>query len=284
MTVGENVLSKPIVIYHSHCADGFTGAWVFWNKYKDAMEYHPGVYSHTPPDVTGRDVYLVDFSYRRAAVEAMIEVAKSVTLLDHHASALDDLKGLPGLDAGNCTIEQSGAMIAWKYLHEAAPPLMLFHVQDRDLWQFKLQYTRELSEHIFSQEYDFEVWDKLMRISSEAYNRAVEDGAVVLKKHFKDINQLIQQTKREMVIAGSPVLVGCLPPMMASDAGAIMSLTAPYVASYYDTATHRCFSLRSSQQNPEAADVSKIAWQYGGGGHKHAAGFKVARDHELARA
>ena len=27
-----------------------------------------------------------------------------------------------------------------------------------------------------------------------------------------------------------------------------------------------------------------LAMQYGGGGHKHAAGFKVPRDHELAKA
>jgi nanoRNase/pAp phosphatase (c-di-AMP/oligoRNAs hydrolase) len=31
-------------------------------------------------------------------------------------------------------------------------------------------------------------------------------------------------------------------------------------------------------------DVSAIALQYGGGGHEHAAGFKVDRDHELAKA
>jgi nanoRNase/pAp phosphatase (c-di-AMP/oligoRNAs hydrolase) len=31
-------------------------------------------------------------------------------------------------------------------------------------------------------------------------------------------------------------------------------------------------------------DVSEIAKEYGGGGHAKAAGFKVSRDHFLARA
>ena len=34
----------------------------------------------------------------------------------------------------------------------------------------------------------------------------------------------------------------------------------------------------------DGLDVSAIAAQYGGGGHARAAGFKVPRDHELARA
>jgi nanoRNase/pAp phosphatase (c-di-AMP/oligoRNAs hydrolase) len=47
---------------------------------------------------------------------------------------------------------------------------------------------------------------------------------------------------------------------------------------YYDTATHREFSLRSLGD----FDVSEIAKEFGGGGHKNAAGFKVPRSHPFA--
>jgi nanoRNase/pAp phosphatase (c-di-AMP/oligoRNAs hydrolase) len=40
----------------------------------------------------------------------------------------------------------------------------------------------------------------------------------------------------------------------------------------FSAATHRVFSLRST---PEGMDVSEIAKQYGGGGHKHSAGFRI---------
>jgi nanoRNase/pAp phosphatase (c-di-AMP/oligoRNAs hydrolase) len=40
------------------------------------------------------------------------------------------------------------------------------------------------------------------------------------------------------------------------------------------------FSLRSTE---EGLDVAEIAKQYGGGGHKHASGFRVPFGHELAR-
>ncbi len=55
-----------------------------------------------------------------------------------------------------------------------------------------------------------------------------------------------------------------------------------FAATYYDKHNFRCFSLRSHSSG--GADVSQIATQYGGGGHKNAAGFTVKLDHPLAKA
>ena len=87
-------MNKPLVIYHGNCADGFSAAWCFWRKYGDGADYHAGVYQQDPPDVTGRDVYLVDFSYKAPVVARMLKVARSVCLIDHHKTAIDDLRPL----------------------------------------------------------------------------------------------------------------------------------------------------------------------------------------------
>jgi nanoRNase/pAp phosphatase (c-di-AMP/oligoRNAs hydrolase) len=47
----------------------------------------------------------------------------------------------------------------------------------------------------------------------------------------------------------------------------------PFAACYWDTPEGRAFSLRSSD---DGADVAEVAKQYGGGGHRNAAGFKVS--------
>ena len=86
--------TRPLVIYHGNCADGFSAAWCFWRKYGDGADYHAGVYQQDPPDVTGRAVFLVDFSYKRAVVESMFQQASSVALIDHHKTAIDDLRPL----------------------------------------------------------------------------------------------------------------------------------------------------------------------------------------------
>jgi nanoRNase/pAp phosphatase (c-di-AMP/oligoRNAs hydrolase) len=44
---------------------------------------------------------------------------------------------------------------------------------------------------------------------------------------------------------------------------------------YYDTEDNRKYSLRSVEGG---VDVSEVAALFGGGGHKHAAGFKIPLD------
>ena len=66
---------NPLCIYHGLCADGFTAAWVVWKFYGEGhVDFHPGTHGDPPPEVDGREVYLVDFSYPRPVIEAMVEL------------------------------------------------------------------------------------------------------------------------------------------------------------------------------------------------------------------
>lgn len=274
-------LIKPLIIYHANCADGFSAAWCFWRAVGDNAEYFPGVYQKPPPDVRNRDVYLVDFSYKRPVVEAMLREAKSVTLIDHHKSAIEDLEGLPGL-LQFCDLDRSGATLAWDFLYPNEPrPLLLGHVEDRDLWRFKLPGTREIQAAIFSFEYSFEKWDELMAATGPELMQLTAAGAAIERKHHKDIAELLKVCQRRIAIAGHDVPVASLPYTMSSDAGHVMAQGEPFAACYWDSAEGRHFSLRSAE---DGMDVSAIAAQFGGGGHKHASGFRVPRDHELATA
>jgi len=284
---------RPLVIYHGNCADGFSAAWCFWRKYRDGADYVAGVYQQSPPDVRGRDVYLVDFSYKRQVVELMLAEANSVTLIDHHKTAIEDLQPLFehvqtaelafGLDkrAGwFCDLNRSGATLAWDYLFPGEDrPLLLGHVEDRDLWRFKLANTREIQAFVFSHEYTFEQWDRLMSADQVELLKMTAAGAAIERKHHKDVAELVGVCKRRMWIGGFEVPVASLPYTLTSDAGHLMAHGEPFAACYWDMADSRCFSLRSTDNG---LDVSEIAKQYGGGGHAKAAGFKVPRDHALA--
>lgn len=294
-------MNKPLVIYHGNCADGFSAAWCFWRKYGANADYHAGVYQRPPPDVAGRDVYLVDFSYKRSVVESMLRSARTVTLIDHHKTALDDLQPLkeqmvvtnggcishsaePNADNFGwfCDLDHSGSMLAWKFLFpDEAPPLLLSHIEDRDLWRFRLPGTREIQAAVFSHEYTFEAWDTLMRADESDLVRMREAGAAIERKHHKDVRELVNVCKRRMVIGGTEVWAASLPYTLTSDAGHLMAAGEPFAACYWDTAEGRVFSLRSQD---DGVDVSAVAALYGGGGHVHAAGFKVPRNHQLAQA
>ena len=60
---------KTLCIYHGNCADGFGAAWAIRHALGDTVEFMAGVYQQEPPDVAGRDVILVDFSYKAAVIE-----------------------------------------------------------------------------------------------------------------------------------------------------------------------------------------------------------------------
>ena len=275
---------KTLCIYHGNCADGFGAAWVVRKALGDDVEFHAGVYQDPPPDVAGRDVLLVDFSYKRAVLDKMAEKARAILILDHHKSAAEDLAeypeppvDLPGHKGwfpssgvyATFDMERSGAAIAWDHFNEGPRPPLIDHIQDHDLWRFSLEGTREIQANVFSYPYDFEVWDTLMAMDVEDLRR---DGEAIERKHFKDIREFIEAAAFRMEIAGHDVPVLNAPYFWSSDAGHIMAEGEPFAACYWDTPDGRVFSLRSAD---DGLDVSEIAAQFGGGGHKHAAGYRV---------
>lgn len=280
-----------ICIYHGSCADGFGAAWSVRNALgEDNVEYYPGVYQQEHPSVDGKIVIMVDFSYKKAVIESMAEKAQSILIIDHHKSAKDDLCEYPEPPYGSLgwlpnagvyvkfDMEKSGAMLAWEYFHENSAPALINHIQDRDLWQFKLHQTREVQASIFSYPYDFVIWDRLMNTPIE---QLVDEGNSIERKHHKDVAELVSLCQRPMDIGGYTVPVASLPHTLVSDAAHAMCQGEPFAACYWDTRDSRIFGLRSSD---DGIDVSKIAIQYGGGGHKHSAGFSVYRVHRLAKA
>lgn len=302
----NEVTTAPLCIYHGNCADGFGAAWSVREGLGHDVEFYPGVYQDTPPDVTGRDVILVDFSYKRDVLLELAKVARSILVIDHHKSAAEDLAadGNHIVDFGayigdlnwsrfleNVQIDQlegcpyariyaifdmerSGAGMAWDFFVGGARPPLIDHVEDRDLWRFQLEGTREISAVVFSHPYDFDVWSDLVARSQADRDRGhmIDEGAAIERKHHKDVAELVDTFKRRMTIGGAEVWVANLPYTLTSDAGNIMAQGEPFAACYWDTPDGRVFSLRSTA---DGVDVSEIAKQYGGGGHRNASGFRL---------
>ncbi len=307
-------MTRPLCIYHANCADGFGAAWVVRKFFNGEVDFHPGVYQDPPPDVSGRQVILVDFSYKRDALLEMAKSAWGVLLIDHHKSAAEDLKADDNyiVDYGaysglkdwrrflECSqmdrwenapyarvysvfdMHRSGAGMAWDFFfHDEPRPALIDRIEDRDLWKFTKPDTRAVQAAVFSYPYDFDVWDAL---AAADLARLRTEGEAIERKHHKDIAELVTAFRREMVIGGHWVPVANLPYTLTSDAGHLMChpyqspnlqgewTTPPFAACYWDTPNGRVFSLRSLELG---LDVSQIAKEYGGGGHKNAAGFRV---------
>lgn len=285
---------KPdLCIYHANCTDGFGAAYAVWKRFGDAVEYVAAQYGDEPPVVAGKNVVIVDFSYKRPVLDALASFAQTILILDHHKTAQEDLAGLPmcsgeyspqGMLAwkemagvpvalfANFDMERSGTRIAWDYFHPGEPvPVLLRMIEDRDLWRFKLPETRAVVEAARSYDATFPWWNGLIRLAEDeaGLRRLVNEGEAILRRQTKDIEALLGG-RRTMRIGGHDVPVANVPGFLASDAGHAMNEGVLFCATYFDAADKRVFSLRSRGD----FDVSAIAKLYGGGGHKNAAGFQ----------
>lgn len=281
---------KPdICIYHANCSDGFGAAWAVHSCWGDDVVFIPASYGEAPPNVRDKNVLIVDFSYKADVLEWMGEDATSIVVLDHHKTAEADLNEFPtffgtkedvvralartdcrrGRVLVNFDSERSGAIMAWEFCHKGRlAPAILQYVQDRDLWRFALDDSKELNACIGSLDHRFDAWSKYF-----PHPTSFDEGKAILRQQRKNMDTLLSATLRRMRIGGHDVPVANLPFYMASDAGSQLAIGEPFAASYFDRHDgQRQFSLRSSASG---LDVSEIARIYGGGGHKHAAGFSV---------
>jgi nanoRNase/pAp phosphatase (c-di-AMP/oligoRNAs hydrolase) len=275
-------VSDRIVIYHGPgCADGFTAAWVAWTVYGEKhrngelTSYLAAQYGDEPPDVTGKEVLIVDFSYPRAVLLDMAAKAKSVRVFDHHAGAQRDLAGL---DFCVFDMHRSGAAITWDMLRQGdRRPLLVELVQDRDLWRWKVNGSKALNAWIGVQRHDFILWDmiaKQLEDKSESTiarsSRLWECGEAILK-HIEAYVESTAKTARMMSVGGHIVPVVNAPGMMVSELVGKLAEGQPFAVGWHQLEDGRFkYSLRSRKGG---LDVSRVAEAYGGSGHAPAAGF-----------
>lgn len=158
-------MNKTKVIYHANCTDGFGAALAVLCHLNErgrlgSAEFIPMHYKDPVPDVAGCDVYIVDFSFPRDVLLEMKEKATSIIVIDHHKTAKDELADL---DFCIFDMSKSGCVLTWEYLfpHLEVPDLLLY-LQDRDLWQWCLPDSREISAAIRSHPLDFALWESWM--------------------------------------------------------------------------------------------------------------------------
>lgn len=257
-------VTRKVILYHGNCPDGFGAAWAAWKALGDSAEYVAVNYGQEPPsNLGGADVVIVDFSYPRDVLLSVKERARSVQVLDHHATAE---KELIGLDFCTFDMNHSGAALSWTYFHNSPPPDLIRYVEDRDLWRFSLPQSREVSAALWSFPRAFTQWDQF----STSVETLKVDGAAILRFKNELVEQMCSQsTTKEIGGHKVPVVNASV---CASEVGEALCKKFPeaaFAAYYFDRADgKRQWGARST-----GFDVSVVAKTLGGGGHVKAAGW-----------
>ena len=100
-----------------------------------------------------QDVVLVEAT---SGVVEQIWSASTITLIDHHKTAIGSSSVVRGGGHSRgdprfgwfCDLDQR-RHFAWDYLFPHEPrPLLLGHIEDRDLWRFKPRYARDTGQRL----------------------------------------------------------------------------------------------------------------------------------------
>ena len=168
--------SVNCVIYHADCTDGFGAAYGAWKLLGNRTEYHPCKHGTKPPNVKGKTVAILDFSFNNETTKAMIESASDLIILDHHKSAMVELH-----DISNTQFDmtKSGAMLSWEFFHPGKEcPKFIQYIQDRDLWKWELPYSKEFSAAFDMVPFEFEEFEKFE--DDSVFDDAVKRGSYIL--------------------------------------------------------------------------------------------------------
>lgn len=258
---------KNLVIYHDNCADGFTSAWICKKFLEDETEFYPAQHGDDPPDVTGRDVIIVDFSYKREIIEEMHDKASMLVVIDHHKTSEEELDGLP-----YCIfdMDRAGCLLTWDYFTCEEPPDLVHYVNEGDLWRFDSWESIAINTAIRSYPYTFDNWDYL---EQESATRLAQEGQAIMR-FTQSCADSSNKTAKDIFIAGHKVpVINLAVKRLVSKTINDLAEGHPFAAAWFPIGNGEIvFSLRSKK---DGLDVGEIARSLGGGGHKNAAGFRA---------
>lgn len=267
-----------LILYHGSCPDGWAAAYIASKKYPEAELIalnHGADHTEVLAKCVGRNVLMVDFSLRtRKENDALASSTRSFQIYDHHKTAQAVLEGAP---YAIFDMNRSGAGLAWDYLFgidsgriiPIPRPWFVDFVEDRDLWNWKMPFSREICAILGTLPFTIEAWEELEGADIKSVKVAGE-GALKHVEHF--VRETVKQAQKGR-LAGYDINILNATYLNCSEIGNELAKTADFSVTWFERGDGIIqFSLRSIGER----DVSKIAKRFGGGGHRNASGFQLS--------
>lgn len=279
---------EKVLIIHDIDPDGLLSAVIlgkFYDEIADLEELHIPIeyvrairYEDPPYELMDENsvVFIVDFNYDKEQVKKIAGMSKRVVTLDHHKTALEELAGLdlPNVQT-KIEIDKAACRVVWEYCFPYMDsPWQVDYVEDMDLWKWQQPHSKEINSYLSTIDTTVPEWEALLQ---SPLGDVKEKGFAVWQYKRKTMN-ILEKFKMLMKIGDYWVpAINCSDPSIVSYLGNRLAHNVPFGATFYLQGNGKWkFSLRSVMgEGLPGVDVSEVAKQFGGGGHKEAAGFKI---------
>ncbi|MDD2925816.1 DHH family phosphoesterase [Rhodoferax sp.] len=271
---------QPLVLYHGrNCPDGFAAALAAWLYYDGQAEFlaldHGDVKSVDDlPALTGRAVYVLDFSFAEPILRGIEERAAILVMLDHHLSAAEKLTGFRcRCGVVHFDMKKSGARLAWAFFHPEKPlPDLVRFVEDRDIWVWQYPQSAGFLAALDMEPFDFARWQAIANFDAAQLAAYIERGQAMDEK-FSQLAGQIAQGAQPLVFNGVTGLMVNAPGMFHSLVGDILSQQSGTFALMW--AVDKNGVVKCGLRSRSGFNCIPLAESLGGGGHAQACGFKL---------
>lgn len=274
---------KYIAVFHTPCQDGILSAWTF-QRYCETYGYE---FELIPGDYTVADklkdvekfrdnkVFFIDYTISPEDTLRICEVAESVTILDHHKTAAEKFENVSHarlikfFDMNRC-----GSMIAhWYFFPFEFCCEFYDYIQDYDLGRFTYP---DISEFMaWFESYNCYTNTEGLFAALSAFTADKEEclsiGRTIQSYKNVLVATLVENAQHTTLCGTDVVKVNCPFPQLNTFVGvALIKKFNKPAWMWGEKSDVQTNSLRSKDN---LADVSELAKQFGGGGHRNAAGF-----------
>ncbi|MEK7121055.1 MAG: DHHA1 domain-containing protein [Patescibacteria group bacterium] len=277
--MNQEITKDIVVFYHGGCSDGFGSAYSAWKKFKDTADYLPIDYKENLPEIKDKKIFFLDITLQKEILKTLM-AKNEVIGIDHHISTKDDIEVL---EQKIFSTEKSGAYLSWEYFNpESKVPEFIKHISDYDLWEFKMNGTKEINLFLKIIPMDFESWDKIADDMEDTDKKSsiVNTGKTIATYRDNLAEKIIERGIKEVSFENYKAYCVNAPnlPELADIIGnALARKSPPFAIIWAENREYVGVSLRGDG----SVDVSKLAEKYGGGGHHDAAGFRVSNINNL---
>lgn len=284
-----------VIIYHNPCMDGESSAAVFHHFRKSSapsvkMPIFIGMHPKDDPmeddalvrSITNKNVILVDICFSLEQMQQLAEKATDVLILDHHVTNMETMEALSCENVYKVfDMDRAGIHLTWQYLYlEEEIPAGLNYIGLRDIWKHKedrmaVAFLTGLEMYPLK---TMEDWIPIIEEAPTFYFDTIQKGAAIVEYKESVISTMKQKVDTLPNWRGSLSLVFCNAPFpWISDLGDSICTDDPEhtVAVIWNKKGQEPCSVSLRSHSKVGPDVSKIAKEFGGGGHVHAAAFRI---------
>lgn len=270
---------------HHIDADGWCSAAIV-NKFDTSEEkkFHRMDYNDPLPlEKINKDelVYIVDFSLQPDQWPQLIEITKNIVWIDHHKTAMENPE-FPHYLKGLRINGIAGAALTWQYFNEnELSPLAVRLVADYDVWTFAYgDETRFFQQGLYCQHErnkpDSELWLNLIdhELGTNIVHEIIENGKIIHKYNQISDAGLVKGAASLIWYREFKIYTLCHTRRSSMVFDSLDPSTYDGLAIFYFSAKINKWKI-SFYTPHENIDMTPLAKEFGGGGHRNACGCEV---------